>query len=206
MFVFEGSICTECLSKGNCLSNGFPHGLRRAVEGEQLGKWVLISSWPKSRRESGQPGQIGATPHEIRLDNSLYVDIVISMDTPLSLSHRNQGLLVERATLVGDIVQLVHGKLLLKAEIDDVCDLVAAVDTSIRLVDSGLRQNATGQVGRRCPAYGHPCALKEFLIAGLKAAEDWPIGARGRGSLRDLFIQRTIKKPNCLSDYPASSR
>lgn len=53
--------------------------------------------------------------------------------------------------LVGDIIPLAKRNLLIEAESDHVRGLISALDTSIRLVDSGLRQDATGQVGRRCP-------------------------------------------------------
>lgn len=81
-------------------------------------------------------------------------------------------LLVERATLVGDIVRLEERKVLLEAELGRVRDLVAAVDTSIQLVDGSLRLDAAGQVGRHCPTYHRRGALKDFLTAALKAAGD----------------------------------
>lgn len=87
-------------------------------------------------------------------------------------------LLVERATLVGDIVRLEERKVLLEAELGRVRDLVAAVDTSIRLVDSGLLLDAAGSVQRHCPAYQRRGALKEFLIAALKAAGETGLSVR----------------------------
>lgn len=85
---------------------------------------------------------------------------------------------MERATLVGDIVRLEERKVLLEAELGRVRDLVAAVDTSIRLVDSGLLLDAAGSVQRHCPAYQRRGALKEFLIALLQGAGEAGISAR----------------------------
>jgi hypothetical protein len=92
-------------------------------------------------------------------------------------------LLVERATLVGDIVRLEERKVLLEAELGRVRDLVAAVDTSIRLVDNGLRLDAGGQVGRHCPTYGRRGALKDFQIAALKAAGETGLSVRAASLL-----------------------
>lgn len=92
-------------------------------------------------------------------------------------------LLVERATLVGDIVRLEERKALLDAELSRVRDLVAAVDTSIRLVDSGLRQDAAGQVGRHCPSYERRGVLKDFLVAVLKTAGDTGLSGRAASLL-----------------------
>jgi hypothetical protein len=92
-------------------------------------------------------------------------------------------LLVERATLVGDITRLEERKALIEAELGRVRDLVAAVDTSIRLVDGGLRLDAAGQVGRHCPTYGRRGALKDFLIAALKAAGEAGLSGRAASLL-----------------------
>lgn len=87
-------------------------------------------------------------------------------------------LLVERATLVGDIALLEQRRTLLDAEITRVRNLVAAVDTSIRLVERGLRPDAAGRVRRHCQNYGRRGALKEFLVATLQGAGEAGLSAR----------------------------
>jgi len=66
------------------------------------------------------------------------------MDTCCDLSDpaRNQMALVERATLVGDISRMEQRKALLDAELIRARSLVAAVVTSIRLMEPDARFDA----------------------------------------------------------------
>jgi hypothetical protein len=73
-------------------------------------------------------------------------------------------LLVERATLVGDIEQLARRRALLDTEMEDLQSRVAALDTSIRLLDARVHAAAAGKVFRHCPQYNRRGALKAFIV------------------------------------------
>jgi len=87
-------------------------------------------------------------------------------------------LLVERATLVGDISRMEQRKALLDAELIRARSLVAAVDTTIRLMERDVRVDAAGTVQRHCPSYRRRGALQDFLIATLQDAGDAGISTR----------------------------
>jgi hypothetical protein len=73
-------------------------------------------------------------------------------------------LLVERATLVGDLAKLEQHRTMLDAEIARLHALVAALDTSVRLVERRVRPDAAGSVQRHRQNYGRRGALQAFLV------------------------------------------
>jgi hypothetical protein len=87
-------------------------------------------------------------------------------------------LLVERATLVGDIEQLERRRILLDAEIARLHSQVAALDTSVRLVEARVRPDAAGSVQRHRQNYGGRGALQAFLVQSLQDAADVGLSAR----------------------------
>lgn len=87
-------------------------------------------------------------------------------------------LLVERATLVGDIAQLERRRGLLDAEIARLHSQVAALDTSVRLVERRVRPDVAGSVRRHRENYGRRGALQAFLVQSLQDAADVGLSAR----------------------------
>jgi hypothetical protein len=87
-------------------------------------------------------------------------------------------LLVERATLVGDIEQLERRRILLDAEIARLHSQVAALDASVRLVEGRVRPDAAGRVQRHRQNYGRRGALQAFLVQSLQGAADVGLSAR----------------------------
>lgn len=81
-------------------------------------------------------------------------------------------LLVERATLLGDIEQLARRRAELDTELQRLQSLVMALDTSIRLLDARVRAEAAGKVFRHCQQYGKRGALKTFITQTLREAEE----------------------------------
>jgi hypothetical protein len=73
-------------------------------------------------------------------------------------------LLVERATLAGDIEQLARRRLMLDAEMEMLSSRVQALDTSIRLLDARVRAAAAGTIFRHCQQYGERGALRTFIM------------------------------------------
>lgn len=87
-------------------------------------------------------------------------------------------LLVERATLVGDIAQLERRRTLLDAEIARLHALVTVLDTSICLAERRVRPDAAGSVRRHRQSYGRRGALQAFLVQTLQDAADVGLSAR----------------------------
>jgi hypothetical protein len=87
-------------------------------------------------------------------------------------------LLVERATLVGDIAQLERRRSLLDAEIARLHALITALDTSVRLAERRVRPDAAGSVRRHRQSYGWRGALQAFLVQTLQDATDVGLSAR----------------------------
>jgi hypothetical protein len=77
-------------------------------------------------------------------------------------------LLVERATLAGDLVSLKTRQSFLEAEIDQVQSTLQALDTTIRLTEARARPDAAGVVRRHQPKYGRRGALKAFVVEALQ--------------------------------------
>jgi hypothetical protein len=87
-------------------------------------------------------------------------------------------LLVERATLVGDIAKLERRRTLLDIEIARLHALVVALNTSIRLTELRVRPDAAGSVQRHRQSYGRRGALQAFLVQTLQDAADVGLSAR----------------------------
>lgn len=87
-------------------------------------------------------------------------------------------LLVERATLVGDIAQLERRRAVLDAEIARLHALVSTLDTSIRLAERSVRPDAAGSVRRHRQNYGRRGDLQAFLVQTLRNAADVGLSAR----------------------------
>lgn len=79
-------------------------------------------------------------------------------------------LLVERATLMGDIVQLERRQALLAAELAQLRVTREALDHTIAVLESRARADAGGTVRRHSPAYGSRGALKHFLVSTVLAS------------------------------------
>lgn len=73
-------------------------------------------------------------------------------------------LLVERATLAGDLLQMELRQVELIAEIAKTKSRVQALDTTIQLCHSNARSDAAGAVRRHTPGYGRRGALEECII------------------------------------------
>jgi hypothetical protein len=80
--------------------------------------------------------------------------------------------------LVGDIEQLERRRILLDAEIARLHSQVAALDTSVRLVEGRVRPDAAGSVQRHRQNYGRRGALQAFLVQSLQDAADVGLSAR----------------------------
>ena len=79
-------------------------------------------------------------------------------------------LLVERATLAGDIARLEKSREHLAQEISKHQARVDALDTTMRLLESKLNVRAAGSIRRHTVEYGQRGALRAFVIETLKAA------------------------------------
>jgi hypothetical protein len=79
-------------------------------------------------------------------------------------------LLVERATLAGDLANLKTRLSLLETEIGQVQSALQALDTTIRLTEARARPDAAGVVRRHRGQYGRRGALKAFVIETLRQA------------------------------------
>ncbi|MGB9109849.1 MAG: hypothetical protein WCC39_14300 [Telluria sp.] len=90
-------------------------------------------------------------------------------------------LLVERATLAGDIEQLARRRALLDAEMEALRSRAQALDTSIRLLDARVNAAAAGQVFRHCQQYGERGALKAFIVRAICESKS---GLSGRAIAR----------------------
>jgi hypothetical protein len=90
-------------------------------------------------------------------------------------------LLVERATLAGDIEQLARRRVLLDAEMEILRSRAQALDTSIRLLDARVNAGAAGKVFRHCKQYGGRGALKAFIVQTVFESES---GLSGRSIAR----------------------
>jgi hypothetical protein len=86
-------------------------------------------------------------------------------------------LLVERATLVGDIAKLERRRAMLDTEIARLHALVAALDTSVRLVEERVRPDAAGSVRRHRQNYGRRGALQAFIVQTLQDAAEVGLSA-----------------------------
>jgi hypothetical protein len=80
-------------------------------------------------------------------------------------------LLVERATLAGDIEQLARRRTMLDAEMDKLRSRVLALDTSLRLLDARVNAAAAGKVLRHRQQYGERGTLKAFIVQTVRATE-----------------------------------
>lgn len=80
-------------------------------------------------------------------------------------------LLVERATLAGDLLQMELRQVELTAEIAKTKFRVQALDTTIRLCHSNARSDAAGAVRRHTSGYGRRGALKACIVNALQQAE-----------------------------------
>lgn len=80
-------------------------------------------------------------------------------------------LLVERATLVGDIEQLARRRAMLDTEMERLQAQVQALDMSIRLLDARVRAAAAGTVFRHCQQYEERGALKAFIVETVRGSE-----------------------------------
>jgi hypothetical protein len=79
-------------------------------------------------------------------------------------------LLVERATLAGNIVALEKSRVHLKEEIARFQARVDALDTTMRCIERSINVQAAGTIHGHKPQYGKRGALREFIIAMLKDA------------------------------------
>ncbi len=73
-------------------------------------------------------------------------------------------LLVERATLLGDIAQLERRRASIDVELDALRQRADALAVSLRILEPLVRPDAAGVVSRHHPAYGKRGALKEFVL------------------------------------------
>lgn len=79
-------------------------------------------------------------------------------------------LLVERATVAGDIARLETKQALLAKEIAKRLTTLQALDTTIHLRESRVTPDAAGVIRSHAKEYGKRGALKEYIVATLKAA------------------------------------
>lgn len=79
-------------------------------------------------------------------------------------------LLVERATLAGDLSRLSEKQAVLSAQIAKVEAKIQALDVSMRLVDARIQVSAAGIIRRHTQEYGRRGALKEFVVTALQRA------------------------------------
>ncbi|MES2151893.1 MAG: hypothetical protein V4508_19105 [Pseudomonadota bacterium] len=78
-------------------------------------------------------------------------------------------LLVERATLAGDLQKLEERRAMLDAEMTATRGVLSSLDTTIGILESRLRPDAAGVV-RRHGDYGRHGALTDFIVEMLKPA------------------------------------
>lgn len=77
-------------------------------------------------------------------------------------------LLVERATILGDIAQLEHRRAGINAELDALRQRADALATSLRILESHVSADAAGVVCRHQPGYCRRGALKEFILSAIR--------------------------------------
>lgn len=77
-------------------------------------------------------------------------------------------LLVERATLAGDLASLKMRLCHLESKIAQVQSAVQALDTTILLIESRVRPNAAGVIPRHETGYGARGALRAFIVETLQ--------------------------------------
>lgn len=80
-------------------------------------------------------------------------------------------LLLERATLAGDIEQLARRRALLDVGMENLRSRVQALDTSIRLLDVRVNAAVAGKIRRHCQQYGERGALKAFIAQTVRETE-----------------------------------
>jgi hypothetical protein len=80
-------------------------------------------------------------------------------------------LLVERATLVGDIARLERRQALLAAELAALRTTRDALDRTIAVLESRVRTDAAGSLKRHAPEYGSRGALKRFIVSTVSATK-----------------------------------
>lgn len=131
---------------------------------------MLISSWPKVAVTAAKCADLLHCDTKSALavrctwvSSFLWIPALRSL-TPPDL----KWLLVERATLAGDLLQMELRRAELTAEIAKTKSRVQALDTTIRLCHSNARPDAAGAVRRHTPGYGRRGALKGVLISS------WP--------------------------------
>lgn len=78
-------------------------------------------------------------------------------------------LLVERATIAGDIARREIALQRLAREVDRLKSQLAALDTSIQLVNQSLNPEAVGAIQRHTPEYRQRGALKRFVVQLLQS-------------------------------------
>jgi hypothetical protein len=78
-------------------------------------------------------------------------------------------LLVERATLAGDLQKFEERRAMLDAELTATLAVLSSMDTTIGILESRLRPDAAGVV-RRHGSYGRHGALTDLIVEILKAA------------------------------------
>jgi len=77
-------------------------------------------------------------------------------------------LLVERATLAGDLASLKMRLRHLESKIAQVQSAVQALDTTILLIENRVRPNAAGVIRRHETGYGARGALRAFIVETLQ--------------------------------------
>jgi hypothetical protein len=87
-------------------------------------------------------------------------------------------LLVERATVAGDIARLDARQALLAAELAERWATLLALDTTIRLTEYPVAANAAGVIRSFAREYGRRGALKEFIVSRLRDASMAGISTR----------------------------
>ena len=80
-------------------------------------------------------------------------------------------LLVERATLVGDMARMERRRELLDADIVRLHRTIQALDTSMHLLESRLQPGAAGIKFRHMPEYRRRGGLKDFILEAVSQAE-----------------------------------
>jgi hypothetical protein len=80
-------------------------------------------------------------------------------------------LLVERATLAGDLANLKARQSLLEAEVVRVQSTFQALEVVIGLTEARARANAAGAIRRHRSKYGKRGALKEFVVKVLQQVD-----------------------------------
>lgn len=113
-------------------------------------------------------------------------------------------LLVERATLAGDIEQLARRRVMLDAEIEMLSSRAQALETSIRLLDARVNSAAAGKVLRHCQQYGERGALKAFIMQAVRETEKG-LSIRAIAGLAAAFFGIEFLAKTELARYCANS-